>query len=237
VSPRGPVVTRRARAAPGKVVRGGRVRGSPTSEPPRAKGWRGPGACWEHRALLFADGNGGDSLPAPGSVSAPRNRDDGWTWAARYRVDGRDHSRIPYYADEGTYALQGTLFEAHAEAGALPRLRRHCRRPHRLPPPPTKREGSGLGSVDASQRHLRIALIPKHEHGRLRVPVRTPAAPLHGRVQRMRRPAVAAPCAAGVVRPAHPRAAPYPPDWAVVVCVRYSDRLRIAVRRRRMPTA
>ncbi|MFD5938641.1 hypothetical protein [Streptomyces griseus] len=37
-------------------------------------------------------------------------------WTARYRVDGRDHARIPFYADKGTYALRGTLSEARAEA-------------------------------------------------------------------------------------------------------------------------
>ncbi|MFH8760270.1 hypothetical protein [Streptomyces atroolivaceus] len=47
----------------------------------------------------------------------------GCTWAARYRVDGRDPSRIPYYADKGTYALHGTLSEAHAEAE--PHIRAH----------------------------------------------------------------------------------------------------------------
>jgi hypothetical protein len=47
----------------------------------------------------------------------------GCAWAAKYRVDGRDHSHIPYYADQGTYALHGTLSEAHAEAE--PHVRAH----------------------------------------------------------------------------------------------------------------
>ncbi|MFF6998966.1 hypothetical protein ACFY93_28990 [Streptomyces sp. NPDC008313] len=45
----------------------------------------------------------------------------GCTWTATYRVDGRDHARIPYYRDQGTYALYGTLAEAYTEA--LPHIR------------------------------------------------------------------------------------------------------------------
>ncbi|WCN03674.1 hypothetical protein [Streptomyces sp. M92] len=72
------------------------------------------GKVGHHKIDPYGDCDGSKQYPlGPNPI--------GCTWTATYRVEGRDHSRIPYYKDRGTYALHGTLSEAYTEA--MPHVR------------------------------------------------------------------------------------------------------------------
>lgn len=74
------------------------------------------GKVWHHEVAPYGDCDGSSHYPlGPNPI--------GCTWTATYRVEGRNHSRIPYYNDRGTYALHGTLSEAYTEAE--PHIRAH----------------------------------------------------------------------------------------------------------------